>query len=255
MTSWYDVEHNQHHFLNLQSNRFLNKVAVAVAGIAMLFLAACDVDQQTTDSAPVSNEAPQTEATAMQRETEKAEKSEKVNEIEQEIVQAELRLEQLEEEKKAVITDSKAKPDFAADIAKLRQQLSGFTTYKTDRGTVIILRDLSFSPQSKELSDKGQRALMPLVQLLAKYPLRQIAIEGHADSQGDADENKRLSEARAYVVRDALAAAGIGVRRMPVKGYGSEYPLASNESYAGRERNRRVEIIISSQSGAVPKRQ
>lgn len=143
---------------------------------------------------------------------------------------------------------------FADDVSIMQAELANFYTYKSDRGTILILHDLSFAPQSSALSDRGRKALKSVAFLLLKHPLRQVAIEGHTDSQGDFEVNKKLSLDRAHAVRDALVAAGVNVRRMPVKGYGAEYPTHSNDTYAGRQRNRRVEIVISNSLGAVPKR-
>ena len=79
-------------------------------------------------------------------------------------------------------------------------------------------------------------------------------IEGFTDSTGSVEYNQRLSERRAEAVRNVLAGQGIDPRRLMIRGYGVEYPVASNETAEGRQRNRRVEVIISDEDGRIMER-
>jgi outer membrane protein OmpA-like peptidoglycan-associated protein len=84
------------------------------------------------------------------------------------------------------------------------------------------------------------------------YPDRQVMIEGHTDSRGSDDYNRDLSERRADAVRDALVDRTIDAGRIRSVGLGEIYPVASNDSSAGQQQNRRVEIVISDEQGAFP---
>jgi outer membrane protein OmpA-like peptidoglycan-associated protein len=81
-----------------------------------------------------------------------------------------------------------------------------------------------------------------------------VRIEGFTDSTGSDDYNQQLSENRALAVKDALVQAGVESNRVVVQGYGEANPVASNDSTAGRQLNRRVEIVISDESGAIASR-
>jgi len=82
------------------------------------------------------------------------------------------------------------------------------------------------------------------VAVMQKYPDLKILIQGHTDSQGDAERNKELSQARADAVRDYLVSKEIDISRMSTSGLGEDYPIGDNNTRAGRAENRRVEFII-----------
>jgi OmpA-OmpF porin, OOP family len=82
---------------------------------------------------------------------------------------------------------------------------------------------------------------------LGARPTMQVRIEGHTDSRGSRAYNLRLSQARADSVKAYLVGKGIGSDRMEAKGYGPEQPIDNNKTAAGRERNRRVEFMITKQ--------
>jgi len=116
---------------------------------------------------------------------------------------------------------------------------------ESDRGFVLTLSDIQFRRDESELSADTMRKLYPLATLLKDEPQRSIIIEGYTDSTGDEVYNRDLSERRAETVRDFLASAGVDPRRVSVRGYGEEHPVASNENESGRRENRRVEIIVA----------
>jgi outer membrane protein OmpA-like peptidoglycan-associated protein len=82
-----------------------------------------------------------------------------------------------------------------------------------------------------------------LADFLRKYPKRSVLIEGFTDI-GTETYNLGLSQQRADAVRDSLRARGIDTERITAKGYGKQFPVASNKTPAGRQQNRRVEITI-----------
>lgn len=132
----------------------------------------------------------------------------------------------------------------AAEAAKLQQQIDELEAEATERGLVLTLGDLLFEFDSSELKAGNSSNLGRLVSFLKEYPARNAAIEGHTDNVGSADYNQGLSQRRAESVRNYLVQQGIASKRLSSIGFGQSQPLASNDSEAGRQSNRRVEIII-----------
>ncbi|MCG2720752.1 MAG: OmpA family protein [Thermodesulfovibrionales bacterium] len=88
------------------------------------------------------------------------------------------------------------------------------------------------------------RTLDKLAEFLEQYPNRKVLIEGFTDSTGSETYNLGLSQNRADSVRDALTMKGVPATRITTKGYGEQYPIASNATSAGKQQNRRVEVVI-----------
>ncbi len=112
------------------------------------------------------------------------------------------------------------------------------------KGTTITLEDINFEFGKAELMPGAWQAIGPLVELLDNNPKRNLLIEGFTDSVGSEQYNLRLSLQRANAVRDAIVSKGISAERITTKGYGHQFPVESNATPAGRQKNRRVEIII-----------
>jgi len=102
-----------------------------------------------------------------------------------------------------------------------------------------------FNHNSKELNSKSLQVLDKLSEFIFLHPNSNLIIEGYTDSKGTYWYNKRLSDARAEVVKSYLVSRGISPRKIKAVGMGSENPIASNETLVDREKNRRVEISIS----------
>ena len=113
-----------------------------------------------------------------------------------------------------------------------------------ERGTTITLEDINFAFGKAELMPGAKQTIDPLVEVLKKDSKRNVLIEGFTDSVGNDQYNVKLSLQRANAVRDAITAKGISAERITTKGYGEQFPVESNETAAGRQKNRRVEIII-----------
>jgi outer membrane protein OmpA-like peptidoglycan-associated protein len=137
---------------------------------------------------------------------------------------------------------------------QLAQQLSDLKAKQTERGLVLTLSNVQFALNKADLSPGGIQAADQLAQFMKKYPKRNVMVEGYTDNTGSADYNQALSERRADSVRDALVSDGINPQRIVTKGFGEQYPVASNATLDGRQRNRRVEIVISDQNGTFPKK-
>ena len=102
----------------------------------------------------------------------------------------------------------------------------------------------TFEFDSAKLTDSVSERLDNFVNFLNEYPQAQVEITGYTDSSGSAVYNQELSERRAQSVADYLIAAGIDADRFTVKGLGEENPVADNSTHEGREKNRRVEVLV-----------
>jgi len=128
----------------------------------------------------------------------------------------------------------------------LAQELSELKAQKTDRGFVLTLGDVLFATGKADLMPGAQKANDQLAAFLHKYPTKTVSVEGHTDSMGSEEYNIMLSQNRALSVGSAIMARGINSDRITAKGLGELYPVASNDTSAGRQQNRRVEILIQS---------
>jgi outer membrane protein OmpA-like peptidoglycan-associated protein len=131
-----------------------------------------------------------------------------------------------------------------ARLAELERELAEFKAHETDRGLVLTLGDVQFAPNQETLTADAARKLYPLVTILKDQPKRTIRIEGHADSRGEESYNLDLSQRRADAVRDFLVSNGIDSTRITARGYGENEAVASNITAAGRQENRRVDVIV-----------
>lgn len=137
---------------------------------------------------------------------------------------------------------------------QLESQLAELNANKTERGLVVTLHDVLFDTNRARLKPGGVREVQKLADVLDKHPQRTVAIEGFTDSTGSDERNQELSEQRANAVRDALLGMGISANRITTRGYGKSLPVASNATQAGRQLNRRVEILFSDENGQIMSR-
>lgn len=137
---------------------------------------------------------------------------------------------------------------------ELAQRVSELEARQTERGLVLTLGDVLFDFDKASLKPGGMRAVDELTSFLREYPERKIMIEGFTDNIGSEEYNEELSRRRADAVRMALNNNGISTGRIQIRGYGERYPVAGNNTEAGRQRNRRVEVIISDQDGIIDER-
>jgi outer membrane protein OmpA-like peptidoglycan-associated protein len=129
-------------------------------------------------------------------------------------------------------------------IDSLTRQLENLQLRQTESGVVVTLGDVLFASGETELVEGGLSSLEEVVDLLQTEPDKKIRVEGHTDSLGDAETNMQLSEKRAQAVRDALISLGVAADRVTALGMGEDFPIDSNDSEAGRARNRRVDVIL-----------
>ena len=127
-------------------------------------------------------------------------------------------------------------------IDELRAQ--GQDVRSTDRGVVINLPDVLFEFDSSELTPGARGTVRDIARVLSDVKGRGISVEGHTDSIGTFSYNEKLSNDRANSVRDSLISSGIPAGQVRAVGYGEGSPISSNNTEAGRARNRRVEVIV-----------
>jgi outer membrane protein OmpA-like peptidoglycan-associated protein len=137
---------------------------------------------------------------------------------------------------------------------QLEAQLTELQAKKTDRGMVITLGDVLFDTNQAQLKSGGVRSIQKLADFFNEYPQRKVMIEGFTDSTGSNGRNQELSDQRVDSVRTALLGMGIGADRISSRGYGESYPVAGNDTAAGRQLNRRVEMVVSDESGNITPR-
>lgn len=129
----------------------------------------------------------------------------------------------------------------------LRQQMANTNVDVERRGDNIVLvfpDNITFATGSSQVKPAFMHALNSVAQSLQQYPDTHIQIAGFTDNVGSPSANQRLSEDRAFRVRDYLSNRGVAVQRMQAVGYGQSRPIASNANADGRAQNRRVEITV-----------
>ncbi|MEQ8801956.1 MAG: OmpA family protein [Haliea sp.] len=124
------------------------------------------------------------------------------------------------------------------------QQLADMQAKQTARGMVLTLGSVLFATGRSELLPGALSSVDRLAAYLEEYQDKTVLIEGHTDSTGSDTTNLNLSQARADAVRVALMTRGIAPSRIVATGLASSQPVASNDTPAGRQQNRRVEIVI-----------
>jgi outer membrane protein OmpA-like peptidoglycan-associated protein len=126
----------------------------------------------------------------------------------------------------------------------LQAQMAALQAKQTDRGMVLTLGDVLFSTGRADLKPGSVANLDRLVSFLGQAPDRSVRIEGHTDDRGGQDMNQMLSQKRAESVAMYLTGRGVAVSRVTAVGEGFSSPVADNNTEAGRQANRRVEVII-----------
>lgn len=162
--------------------------------------------------------------------------------------QAQQEIERLGDERQQVLLEAAEGRAEAAklEVKELEESLSDLKAQaeETERGTVLTLGEMLFAFDEAQLEAGAERKLQPLANYLAEHPDREVIVEGHTDAVGAEEYNRQLSERRALAVRNYLVRQGIPADRIETKGYGPEYPVASNDTPAGRQQNRRVDVVI-----------
>src|SRR6202453_1161138 len=127
-------------------------------------------------------------------------------------------------------------------LAQLNQVLQ---TRDTARGLVVSMPDVLFAFNKYELKPEARERLARISGIVLAYPDLKLEIEGYTDSIGSDEYNQTLSDKRSEAVRDYLTSAGVPGNNVTSRGFGKADPVADNSTAAGRQLNRRVEMIVS----------
>jgi len=146
----------------------------------------------------------------------------------------------------AQLTAQQAETDKAALRAKLSEQLNSILqTRDTARGLIVSMSDVLFDTGKFSLKPGAREKLAKVAGILLAYPGLNIEVGGYTDNVGGDAMNQTLSENRAGSVRNYLVQEGVLTNSVSAKGFGNSLPVASNDNSAGRQQNRRVELLVS----------
>jgi outer membrane protein OmpA-like peptidoglycan-associated protein len=125
------------------------------------------------------------------------------------------------------------KPDFKGQLSAAKA------------GSIIELRNVFFDTGKDILRQDSYEQLTQLITYLTQKPKAEIEIRGHTDNVGNDEDNQKLSERRAKAVYDYLISKGINPIRLKYNGFGETTPVDSNETFEGKQKNRRVEFLVT----------
>jgi len=147
----------------------------------------------------------------------------------------------------------RADSDKAAMRAKLSEQLNSILqTRESARGLIVSMSDVLFDTAKYSLKPGAREKLAKVAGILLAYPGLNIEVGGYTDNVGGDAMNQTLSENRAGSVRDYLVQEGVAANSVSSRGFGNTSPVASNDNSAGRQQNRRVELLVSGEAIGSP---
>jgi len=147
---------------------------------------------------------------------------------------------------RAQLSAQQAEADKAAMRTRLSEQLNKILqTRDTARGLIVSMSDVLFDTGKYSLKLGARERLAKVAGILLSYPGLNIEVGGYTDNVGGDGMNQRLSENRAGSVRDYLVQQGVAANSVSAKGFGNTLPVATNNNSAGRQQNRRVELLVS----------
>ncbi|MGA2085187.1 MAG: OmpA family protein [Terracidiphilus sp.] len=142
--------------------------------------------------------------------------------------------------------EHQADSDKAAMRAQLSEQLNKILeTRDSARGLIVSMSDVLFDTGQYSLKPGAREKLAKVAGILIAYPSLNIEVGGYTDNVGGDEMNQTLSENRAGAVLKYLVEEGVTTNSVSAKGYGNTLPVASNDNAAGRQENRRVELVVS----------
>ena len=143
------------------------------------------------------------------------------------------------------------------DKMAMREQLEArlneiLETRDSARGLIVSMSDVLFDTGQYSLKPGAREKLAKVAGILIAYPSLNIAVGGYTDNVGGDEMNQKLSENRAGAVRDYLVQQGVVANSVSATGFGNTLPVASNDNSAGRQENRRVELVVSGEAIGSP---
>jgi outer membrane protein OmpA-like peptidoglycan-associated protein len=150
---------------------------------------------------------------------------------------------------KAQASAQQAEVDKAAMRTKLSEQLNSILqTRDSARGLIVSMSDVLFDTGKYSLKSGAREKLAKVAGILLAYPALNIEVGGYTDNVGSDAMNQTLSENRAGSVRDYLVQEGVLTNSVSARGFGNTLPVATNDNSAGRQQNRRVELLVSGEA-------
>ena len=132
---------------------------------------------------------------------------------------------------------------------RLSEQLNKILqTRDSARGLIVSMSDVLFDTGKYSLKPGAREKLAKVAGILLAYPGLNIEVGGYTDNVGGDQMNQTLSENRAGSVRDYLVQQGVATNSVSARGFGNTLPVASNDNSAGRQQNRRVELLVSGEA-------
>jgi len=149
--------------------------------------------------------------------------------------------------------EQQADSDKMAMRAQLEARLNEILqTRDSARGLIVSMSDVLFDTGRYSLKPGAREKLAKVAGILIAYPSLNIAVGGYTDNVGGDDMNQKLSENRAGAVRDYLVQQGVVANSVSATGFGNTSPVATNDNSAGRQENRRVELVVSGEAIGSP---
>ena len=150
---------------------------------------------------------------------------------------------------RAQLSAQQAEADKAAMRTRLSEQLNKILqTRDSARGLIVSMSDVLFDTGQYSLKPGAREKLAKVAGILLAYPGLNIEVGGYTDNVGGDAMNQTLSDNRAGSVRDYLVQQGVLTNSVSARGFGNTLPVASNDNSAGRQQNRRVELVVSGEA-------
>jgi outer membrane protein OmpA-like peptidoglycan-associated protein len=229
-----------------QSEEARRRQAELATQTAATAQAMAERDKATADAARLAADRDKATAEAARLAAERDKSNADAARLAAETAQRQAEAARLASETQARNAAAQSERDKAALREQLRTQLNLILeTRETARGLIVNLSDVLFDTGSATLKTGAREKLARVSGILVSHPGLRMDVEGHTDSVGAEDYNQKLSEQRAESVRAYLVQQGISSTTIGAAGLGENHPVATNDTAAGRQQNRRVELVVS----------